>query len=527
MSDNCSVFDAGGQAILESLRQLSLSLGTTLDVNHESAAFMQWLAQVIRPKIAALFLMDDKREHLELVQAFGFKAEHRRLPVGLDPWQWLRRHGAGILPAENSCCHALPLTVEGELFGLLVLVIRERGAKVDPGVHLAESAVSFFALHLRNIYRHRYVEQLVEQRTAEMRASEERYRTLFEESPVALLELDLSSVKKKLNRLRAQGLEDMNSYVQRHPQFTSEILGEICLLKVNKAALQLFGCNSKGELFSFVGKECMDNLKDIWPGVLDLFYRGKRKFEQQISLRDCHGNLLHIVVQMVVLPAYAESWKRVLVSLLDVTKEVLARRELEQSHTKLQRVLEGSVRSLAALVERRDPYTAGHQQRVAELACAIAKELNLPEERIQGLRMAALLHDIGKVVVPAEILTKPARLSDLEFAMLKEHPQVGYEVLAGIDFPWPVAEIVRQYHERLDGSGYPRGLKGEEILLEAQILAVADVVEAMISHRPYRPAHTIREAVEEIKTHQETLYNPDVVKICVDLLSSKKFVFKT
>jgi len=516
------LFDMDGQLVLKNLHQLTLSLGTTLDLDHESAAFMQWLAQVIRPELAALFLVDDKREHLDLVQTLGFKAEHLRLELGLDPWQWLRQQGVDISPPGDPGCFALPITLEGELLGLLAFVSRGHGMKREAEIFLIEVAAGFFALHLRNIYRHHHVEQLVEQRTAELRASEERHYALFEESPVALLEADFSQVKEELDRLRAQGVEELRPFLRSHPQLIAEWAEKIRLLKVNKAALRLFGCNSPNELFSFGRKASLKTLLKKLREAFVLLYRGERRFEQEVSLQLRRGDSRHLVMQVAVLPAYAATWGQVLVSVLDVTELVRARQELELSHGRLQRVLEGSVRSLAALAERRDPYTAGHQERVAELACAIAAELNLPQEQIQGLRVAALLHDIGKIAVPAEILSKPARPSELEFAMIKSHPQVGYEVLAGIDFPWPVAEIVHQHHERLDGSGYPQGLKGEEILLEAQILAVADVVEAMASHRPYRPAHTLEETLEEIKTHQGVLYRSDVVAACVRLFSAKQ-----
>ncbi|MCX7843973.1 MAG: HD-GYP domain-containing protein [Candidatus Bipolaricaulota bacterium] len=167
-------------------------------------------------------------------------------------------------------------------------------------------------------------------------------------------------------------------------------------------------------------------------------------------------------------------------------------------------------------MDLREPYTAGHQRRVAELACAIAQELGLSAERIQGLRVAALLHDVGKALfVPIEILSKPGKLTDLEMALIREHPRAGYEILRRVEFPWPVAEIVHQHHERLDGSGYPRGLKGEAILLEARILAVADVVEAMSSHRPYRPALGVEAALAEIREKAGKLYDPKVVEACL------------
>jgi putative two-component system response regulator len=180
---------------------------------------------------------------------------------------------------------------------------------------------------------------------------------------------------------------------------------------------------------------------------------------------------------------------------------------------------------MAMIVEMRDPYTAGHQRRVTELACAIAKEMGITEDRITGLRLAGLIHDIGKVRVPAEILTNPDGLSDAEFMMIKMHPTIGYEILKTIDLPWPVAQIVYQHHERMNGTGYPLGISKENIILEARILAVADVVEAIASHRPYRPALGIDVALDEISKRRHTLYDSKVVDACLRLFRDKKFTF--
>ncbi|MEW6133614.1 MAG: HD domain-containing phosphohydrolase [Pseudomonadota bacterium] len=190
---------------------------------------------------------------------------------------------------------------------------------------------------------------------------------------------------------------------------------------------------------------------------------------------------------------------------------------------KLDASLDHTVAAIASLVELRDPYTAGHQRRVADLACAIARDMGLDEDRILGLHMAGVVHDIGKIHVPAEILTSPGKLTDAEFEIIKTHPKGGYEILKGIDFPWPVADIVLQHHEKLDGSGYPQGLKGEEILLEARILCVADVVEAMSSHRPYRPGFGVFPALQEISRNKGRLYDAAAVEACLRLFLEKNY----
>jgi response regulator RpfG family c-di-GMP phosphodiesterase len=197
--------------------------------------------------------------------------------------------------------------------------------------------------------------------------------------------------------------------------------------------------------------------------------------------------------------------------------------ELRESEQKLRRSLLDSITAIAATIELRDPYTAGHQRRVANLATKIATELNLSTEQIEGLGLASSVHDIGKIQVPSEILTRPGRISGVELSLIKEHPETGRSILKGIDFPWPIAEIVQQHHERLDGSGYPNGLKGEDILQEARILAVADVVEAMVTHRPYRASLGDKAALDEIIDHRGELYDPDVVDACLNLFEHKGY----
>ena len=225
--------------------------------------------------------------------------------------------------------------------------------------------------------------------------------------------------------------------------------------------------------------------------------------------------------------AYTESDLRLLSTVsnqaaqLELAERKRAEEELKDNLEKLRKTLGGTIQAIASTVEIKDPYTAGHQRRVANLARAIATEMGLSKDQIDGIRMAGVTHDIGKISIPAEILSKPTELSAFEVGIIRAHPQVGYDVLKEIDFPWPVAEIVLQHHERMDGSGYPQGLSGEDILLEARILAVADVVEAMASFRPYRPARGIDKALEEISQNREILYDPEVVDVCLKLFVEK------
>ncbi len=203
----------------------------------------------------------------------------------------------------------------------------------------------------------------------------------------------------------------------------------------------------------------------------------------------------------------------------------LVEESLKQSIKKIGRMFEETVNALVMAMEMRDPYTAGHQRKVLTLGCAIAREMGLSYEKIEGVRLSGLIHDIGKLAVPAEILTKPTRLLDAEMNLIKSHPGVGHEILKTIEFSLPVARIVFQHHERMDGSGYPNGLAGEDILIEARTLGVADTVEAMGSHRPYRPALGIDKALEEIEQNCGILYDPEVVEACMRLFRDRAFSF--
>jgi len=197
--------------------------------------------------------------------------------------------------------------------------------------------------------------------------------------------------------------------------------------------------------------------------------------------------------------------------------------EQKQAGDKIKESLTGTIHAIAMAVEARDPYTAGHQRRVSKLATAIAIEMGLDKQQVEGIRLGAMIHDIGKIYLPAEILSKPSRLTETEYTMIKEHPAVGFGILKDIAFPWPIALIAKQHHERMDGSGYPQGLKGEEICLESRIVAVADVVEAMSSHRPYRPGLGMHVALEEISNNKGKIYDADVVDVCLKLCVEKRF----
>ncbi len=217
---------------------------------------------------------------------------------------------------------------------------------------------------------------------------------------------------------------------------------------------------------------------------------------------------------------------RTVAQLLDITDRKKAEDLNQEMMKNLRKALDSTINVIALTVEARDPFTSGHQRRVADLARAIATQMGLPKDSIEAIRSAAIIHDLGKINVPADILNKPSSLTEIEFNFIKVHPQVAYNILKDIEFPWPIAEIIYEHHERWDGSGYPRGLAGQNILLEARILAVADVVEAMASHRPYRPPLGIDQALKELVENRGRLYDPEVVDACLLVFREKHFAFK-
>ena len=202
-------------------------------------------------------------------------------------------------------------------------------------------------------------------------------------------------------------------------------------------------------------------------------------------------------------------------------------KKLKQIYKKLQKFIEGTAYIIMKVVETRDPYSIGRQQRVSKLATAIAREMKLSQDKIEGTKIASLVHDIGKVNLPTEIISKPSKLIEVEFNLIKNCPKVGYDILKKVDFPWPIAEIVLQHQEKIDGSGYPRGLKGDEICIEAKILGVANVVEAMSSYKSYRPALSIGEALAEISKNKNILFDTEVVDTCIKLFKEKDFKFES
>jgi len=249
--------------------------------------------------------------------------------------------------------------------------------------------------------------------------------------------------------------------------------------------------------------------------------------DEHIAVEAMKAGALDYVVKsdnsMLDMPHIAE---RALREWNHITERKFAEKKSRESLIKLHKTMDGIINAMVLTIEARDPYTAGHQKKVAYIAEAIAVEMGLTQDQLDAIRMAGLIHDLGKIYVPSEILSKPGRISEAEFDIIKTHPSVGYDILKTIEFPWPIADIVLQHHERINGSGYPGGITGDRILIEAKIISVADVVEAMATHRPYRAALGINIALEEIKRNRNKLYDSDVADACIKLFEERHFTFE-
>ncbi|MCX5970064.1 MAG: HD-GYP domain-containing protein [Coprothermobacterota bacterium] len=355
----------------------------------------------------------------------------------------------------------------------------------------------------------------------ELRKSEARYRTLFEESPVALWEEDFSAVQAYLLGLPDPGPSGWKAFLQDHPEIVDEAIRRVRIVDVNQATLNFLKVTKKEEVIEGFSQTITEETRSALLLQLLAILEGKRRIEFDAPGMTVAGEPLISALQWVAIGSDPVDYSQVLVSTSDVTLARQAEELQVQSYRAVQKAVAGTIYAMARIVESRDPYTAGHQQGVARLAVAIGREMGLEHEQVNGLMMAALIHDLGKINVPSEILAKPTRLTPLEFSLIQTHSQSGYEILKEIEFPWPVARMVLEHHERFDGSGYPQGLSGEEILLEARILAVADVVEAMASHRPYRPALGIEAALEEIRAKRGTSFDPRVADACLTLFLEK------
>jgi PAS domain S-box-containing protein/putative nucleotidyltransferase with HDIG domain len=384
---------------------------------------------------------------------------------------------------ETQWCQSAGIEVDNRKFGLVTVCYLEEKPAADEGPFLKEERILIVTIadFLGHVIQHRLTE-------IEIRESEAKFKTIFDGTTDGILLADMETKKFYLG----------NEAICRMLGYKSNELASLSVMEIHPQealahVLKQFELQSQGKIT--LSKDLPVKRKDG-----SIFYADVNAKPVKLGGKEYLAKMFH-----------------------DTTERKRAEEQLSQSVEMLRATLEKTVNALSSAVAKRDPYTAGHQLRVTQLACALALEMGMPGEQVDGIRIAALLHDIGKISVPSEILSKPTKLTDAEFGIIKTHSQTGYDILKDIDFPWPVAKVVLQHHERLNGSGYPDGLKGDDILLAARILAVADVVEAMSSHRPYRPARGLDPALNEIESNRGILYDPDVANSCIKLFREKGY----
>ncbi len=398
----------------------------------------------------------------------------RRVPdVSLDP---IYRMGDQDTRSELT----VPLKVGDQIIGVINSESTELNAFTEEDEHLLMVLAGQVG---PTIARLRTIQTL--------RDSEEKYRALYEDNPSMVLTLDARGTILSVNRFGARQLG-----------YCAEEL-------VGRSLLSILHQEARADALSLLAGRLAK------PGEVAQWERR--------HVRSDGGELMLKASGRAIRGTDGEPV--VLVVCEDITERKLAEERSEESLRQLEKLLDETVQTLAAVVEVKDPYTSGHQRRVVQLATAIAGRMDLPPSQVQTLRVAGLLHDIGKIQVPSDILSKPGSLSDAERTIIQTHSEVGHRLLRGISFEGPAAEIVLQHHERMDGSGYPNHLKGSDILLEARILGVADVVEAISSHRPYRPALGIGHALSEVSTLSGVLYDPAVVDACLGVFATGGFAF--
>ena len=387
---------------------------------------------------------------------------------------------------ETKWSQSADIKVDSKKYGVVTVCYLKEKPVADEGPFLKEerNLIITVADFMGHIIQHRLAE-------TEIRESETKFKTIFNGTNDGILLADMENMKFYIG----------NEAICRMLGYEQAELKNLGVMEIHPK-----------EALSYVLKQ------------FELQSQGKITVSKDLPIKRKDGSIFYADINS---KSIMLGGKQYLAGIFhDTTERKQSEEQLSQSIAKLRTTLEKTVNALSSAVAKRDPYTANHQQRVTQLACAIASEMGMLNEQVDGIRIAALLHDIGKISVPAEILSKPGKLTNNEFNLIKTHSLTGYDILKDIDFPWPIAEVVLQHHERLNGSGYPGGLKGNEILLAARILAVADVFEAMSSHRPYRPALGLDLALHEIEINQGILYDPVVATSCIKVFREKGFKLK-
>lgn len=478
--------------------ELSQALAFTLDLNTILNKVTDAAQQQVEADEVSIMLPTEEGNELYVAVIRGSHREHilgHRVSVNKGIAGWVARHHETltlsgevkdpqfdpISPRSDIISSiSIPLIASGKLVGVLNVNATRRRHSLTLGqtkalnllASIAASAIESAGLYER------------------LRESEELFRLISENI------VDLISVL---------GLDGKRLY--NNPAYEG-ILGDPKLLR---------GTYS----FNEIHPEDQEKIKRIFQETVAMGVGQRAEF--RFVGKD--GTIYYMESQGSVIRDKKGKASKVVVVSRNITERKQAEKKLQESFEKLRKMMNDTVRTISMTVEMRDPYTAGHQRRVAKLAAEIAKEMGLTEDQIEGIPISGLLHDIGKISVPSEILSKPGKISEAEFTIIKSHAQVGYEILKGIEFPWPVAQVALQHHERLNSSGYPLGISGKEMLLESKVMAVADVVEAMSSHRPYRPALGTAKALEEVSKNKDILYDAEAVKSCLKVFE-KGFRFE-
>ncbi len=344
--------------------------------------------------------------------------------------------------------------------------------------------------------------------------------TLLNKINIPLIGLDVSELLRYFQTLRKIVGKELYKYFYIYPEMIYEIANKIKIINVNSAFLKEYADfdlkNFQENLFTYLTEESIDVIKR----EITKFYNDNLDLDFEIEVYTVSKKVRKLSINVL----FCEK-ERVLVSVVDITQQRNIEKMFYDSLYKFNDIFNQVILTLSSIIEFKDSYTAYHQKRVSELSQEIAREMNLSHDKIEAIKIGALLHDIGKISIPGEILNKPAKLNPLEMNIVRTHPINGYSMLKNIDFPSEVLEIVAMHHERLDGSGYPEGLKDEKIPLHVRIVSVADVLEAMVSHRPYRPSLGIDKALKEIEDNKGIKYDEKVVDICIKLFREKGFKF--
>ncbi len=391
------------------------------------------------------------------------------------------------LKSGFSSAIALPLVSQGEVYGVLCIFAQEADAFDKSEIALLQEMAGdlSFGIHtLRSQMEHARAERALQR-------SEERYQELYENAPSAYLSVSA-----------------YDGHLMQFNQALCEMLGYTREALALKSIFELYADTEDGKA----------KVKQVFAKLRD----GSGVRDEELQMLHASGEPVWVSLTVEPIMDADGMIAETRSMMIDISDRKHAEDERSKFAEQLQRSLLQTIRAIALTIEKRDPYTAGHQERVADLAVKIGQEMGLEEDNLEGIKLGALIHDIGKISIPAEILSRPGVLGPEMFNIIKTHPRSGYEIIGGIEFPWPLAEVVLQHHERLDGSGYPNGLKGDEILLEARIMAVADVVEAMASHRPYRAGLGLKQALEEIERGKGSLYDSQVVEACLKVFSHEQ-----